>query len=345
LISALQSSAPVLPSRPEAISEKPAPAAAVVRPEDARQERRFAEQRGTTVSGGTLIAAQEEAGKPRKPAEEEAPKPEKISSSGPASELSEADKERVGELQARDREVRAHEQAHARVGGQHAGSPQYEFERGPDGQSYAVGGHVSISTSPVPGDPAATVRKMEQVKRAALAPAEPSGPDRRVAANADAKRADARAELSEVRREEMKAAFEGTDEPDAVAGSTPADEAKESGQQTFGDGETTPIGRASDPILPPGSQPTDDEDGEGDQSIRFAGIAAEQDNGFGQAVSSDAAARSPFAQQIESFSRTLERGLEAASSFTGGIGQLDMGSATRAEAETTTRRTGVDIRV
>lgn len=316
-----------------------------MRPEDARQERRFAEQRGTTVSGGTLIAAQEEAGKPRKPAEEEVPKQEKTSSGGPASELSEADKERVGELQARDREVRAHEQAHARVGGQHAGSPQYEFERGPDGQSYAVGGHVSISTSPVPGDPAATVRKMEQVKRAALAPAEPSGPDRRVAANADAKRADARAELNDISREEMKADFEGTDKPDTVAGPTPAAEAKEGGQQTFGDGEATPIGPVSDPVLPPGLQPTDSEGGEGDQSIRFAGIGAEQDNKFGQAISSDDAARSPYARQIESFSRTLERGLDAVSSFTGGVSQLDIGPVTRADAETTTRRTGVDIRV
>jgi hypothetical protein len=49
---------------------------------------------------------------------------------------------------------------------------------------YAVSGEVSIDSSPVKGDPKATVRKMEQVVRAALAPAQPSGQDRAVAAAA-----------------------------------------------------------------------------------------------------------------------------------------------------------------
>ena len=51
----------------------------------------------------------------------------------------------IRELAARDREVRAHEQAHAAVGGQYAGSPSFTFERGPDGVNYAVGGEVPIS--------------------------------------------------------------------------------------------------------------------------------------------------------------------------------------------------------
>lgn len=80
----------------------------------------------------------------------------------------------ITELAQRDREVRTHEQAHAAVGGQYAGAPTYSFKRGPDGQRYAVSGEVSIDTAPVPNDPAATLRKMEIVLRAALAPVEPS---------------------------------------------------------------------------------------------------------------------------------------------------------------------------
>lgn len=104
-------------------------------------------------------------------------------------------------LVSRDREVRLHEQAHASVGGAYAGAPSYSFRRGPDGRSYAVGGEVSIDASPVASDPAATLRKMEVVLRAALAPAEPSAQDLRVAAQAQAQAAQARADLAELQRE------------------------------------------------------------------------------------------------------------------------------------------------
>ena len=59
---------------------------------------------------------------------------------------------------------------------------------------YAVGGEVTIDTSPVKGDPQATVAKMEVVIRAALAPADPSGQDRSVAAQATQEEAQARQE-------------------------------------------------------------------------------------------------------------------------------------------------------
>lgn len=90
----------------------------------------------------------------------------------------------IGDLAARDREVRAHEQAHSAVGGSLAGSPSYQYQRGPDGVSYAVSGEVPISTGQVSGDPEATLRNARIVQRAALAPAEPSPQDRRVAAEA-----------------------------------------------------------------------------------------------------------------------------------------------------------------
>lgn len=109
----------------------------------------------------------------------------------------ETEREVIRELAARDREVRAHEQAHAAVGGHHAGSPVYQYKRGPDGVSYAVAGEVSISTSPIPGDPEATIRKAQQIARAAMAPAEPSPQDRRVAAEASRLEIQARAELQQ----------------------------------------------------------------------------------------------------------------------------------------------------
>lgn len=100
------------------------------------------------------------------------------------------------ELASRDLEVRTHEQAHKAVGGQYAGAINYSYERGPDGRLYAVGGSVSIDTAPVPGDPAATVQKLQQVQRAALAPAQPSAQDLVVAAQAAQAIAQARGELA-----------------------------------------------------------------------------------------------------------------------------------------------------
>ena len=70
----------------------------------------------------------------------------------------------VKELADRDQEVRTHEQAHQSTGGQYAGSPTYEFAMGPDGKRYATGGGVSIDIGTIPGDPRATIAKMQQVR-------------------------------------------------------------------------------------------------------------------------------------------------------------------------------------
>ena len=102
--------------------------------------------------------------------------------------LTEEEQQDLEQLRAQDRKVRAHEQAHKSAGGQYVtGGPHYEYRTGPDGKRYAVGGSVSIDSSAVKGDPAATIRKMEAVRRAALAPSNPSGQDRRVAAEASRK--------------------------------------------------------------------------------------------------------------------------------------------------------------
>lgn len=111
-------------------------------------------------------------------------------------ELSEADLKVIRELKQRDAEVRAHEAAHlAAAGGIATGGASFSYQQGPDGVRYAIGGEVNIDTSSIPGDPAASLRKADTIRRAALAPAEPSGPDMQVAASATAMAARAQIEL------------------------------------------------------------------------------------------------------------------------------------------------------
>lgn len=102
----------------------------------------------------------------------------------------------IKELKDRDTEVRTHEQAHKSAGGQYAGAPAFDMTKGPDGENYATGGHVNIDVSPIADDPQATINKMSQIKSAALAPAEPSSQDLKVAAKADSVAAAARSELA-----------------------------------------------------------------------------------------------------------------------------------------------------
>ncbi len=129
------------------------------------------------------------------------------------------EQQEIRQLAARDREVRAHEQAHAAVGGVHAGSPHYQYTNGPNGVRYAVSGHVNIDISEVPNDPAATLQKMQTVARAALAPAEPSAADRAVAAEANQKAAAARAAMAEESADRLQGINESERQANAI-GST-----------------------------------------------------------------------------------------------------------------------------
>lgn len=121
--------------------------------------------------------------------------------------LTDAEQKQVDELQARDREVRAHEQVHKAVAGRYAkGGIQYTFQRGPDGRLYAVGGEVQVDTSKVPNDPEATLLKAQTLRRAALAPAEPSQQDRAVAAQMTQMAAEARQEIAAQAYEDIQSA-------------------------------------------------------------------------------------------------------------------------------------------
>lgn len=134
-----------------------------------------------------------------------------------------AEQQEIKELEARDQEVRAHEQAHATVGGQYAGSPSYEFENGPDGKQYAIGGEVSIDISKE-NTPEETVRKMQQVRAAALAPSEPSPADLRVASEATQIAAEARVDIAEQRTAEAAQAVS-----ESFRGNSPAEQSAEPG--------------------------------------------------------------------------------------------------------------------
>ena len=100
--------------------------------------------------------------------------------------LSTEQKTQISKLKAREKEVIAHEQAHKSVGGQFAGAMSYTYTTGPDGKRYVSGGEVGIA---IPGgEPSEKlIQDLRQVKRAALAPANPSGQDMSVASSADAK--------------------------------------------------------------------------------------------------------------------------------------------------------------
>lgn len=133
----------------------------------------------------------------------------------------------IAELKQADQEVRAHEQAHVMAGGNLVrGGATFGYKRGPDGNLYAVSGEVSIDSSPVQGDPRATIRKAEQVRKAALAPAQPSSQDRAVAAAAAGMEVQAQADLNQKQFDKMKSgsdqvSTQGNESSGAVGNTAP----------------------------------------------------------------------------------------------------------------------------
>ena len=112
-------------------------------------------------------------------------------------ELTQQEQREVSELKMTDAQVRNHEHAHkAAAGGLHTSGPNYEYETGPDGRKYAVAGDVNVSYSHS-ADPEVNLRNAQQLKASALAPADPSSQDRKVAAQAEMEIAQARQEILE----------------------------------------------------------------------------------------------------------------------------------------------------
>ncbi|HIX55945.1 MAG TPA: hypothetical protein H9850_00545 [Candidatus Anaerobiospirillum pullistercoris] len=142
--------------------------------------------------------------------------------------LTEEEQAELQDMKRRDEEVRVHEQAHQSAGGQYTSAPHYEYENGPDGKRYVTDGSVNIDVGEE-SDPQATIDKMQVVKRAALAPAQPSAQDRRVYAEASQKEAEARRELNEQRQEEAAAAQGQGQEQSQAASATGSNAASTSG--------------------------------------------------------------------------------------------------------------------
>ncbi|MEG0473045.1 MAG: putative metalloprotease CJM1_0395 family protein, partial [Solibacillus sp.] len=116
-------------------------------------------------------------------------------------------KNEIEQLKGIQREVIAHESAHKAAGAGVTGSISYSHTTGPDDQRYIIGGEVSIQM-PNAGESDRTISLLEKVRQAALAPAEPSAQDLRVAASASTQIQQVRAEQNgEVLEEEELAPF------------------------------------------------------------------------------------------------------------------------------------------
>jgi hypothetical protein len=98
----------------------------------------------------------------------------------------------VSRLQDRDAEVRAHEASHMNSSGVLTiGGPRFNYQIGPDGKAYAIGGEVTLSTLPAynPADAEAAARNL---KKAALGVSDPSPMDLAAASSAEAMATEAR---------------------------------------------------------------------------------------------------------------------------------------------------------
>lgn len=125
-------------------------------------------------------------------------------------QLSSEEQAQIRKLQARDREVRQHEQAHlSAAGGLAVSGPSFTYQQGPDGRNYAIGGEVGISVSPGQ-TPEETIRKASQIQASALAPASPSGQDRAVAAQAATMAQQARAQQAQESSDEGRQSTDKT---------------------------------------------------------------------------------------------------------------------------------------
>lgn len=108
-------------------------------------------------------------------------------------------------LRSRDADVRQHEQAHMAAGGALvSGGANYSYQEGPDGKQYAIGGEVSIRLASGQS-PQETLANARQVAAAALAPVDPSGQDRAVAAEAEQMAREAQSQIDKQQQQQLQA--------------------------------------------------------------------------------------------------------------------------------------------
>ena len=142
-------------------------------------------------------------------------------------ELSLEEQRIVTELQAADTNVRAHEAAHMAAGGGLTSPASYTYERGPDNKMYAVAGEVGISTGEG-NTPQESLNKAQTIRRAALAPADPSPQDLKVAAQAASMEMSARAQIMQEKMEQNSQNPNNSNETSNDAGNSAVNSAENS---------------------------------------------------------------------------------------------------------------------
>ena len=121
-------------------------------------------------------------------------------------------RQEIRQLQLTEQEVIKHEQAHKSVGGSVTGPVSYTYTEGPDDQRYIDGGEVSINAKEG-STPEETLSILERVRAAALAPADPSPQDLRVAASAASRMQQVRSEIAQQSYEEFNEQRVADEEP------------------------------------------------------------------------------------------------------------------------------------
>jgi hypothetical protein len=157
-------------------------------------------QNSASVTNGTEVGGEENSAN-------EALTDRRTQETSQGSRLTAEEQQQLKELQQRDREVKAHELAHKAVGGRYVTGGSFTYETGPDGHRYAIGGEVTIDSSSG-STPEETLRKAELIRRAALAPADPSPQDYRVASQANMMAAEARSDINAEKQEALQEARE-----------------------------------------------------------------------------------------------------------------------------------------
>ncbi|MCW5942061.1 MAG: hypothetical protein KIS66_07500 [Fimbriimonadaceae bacterium] len=109
-------------------------------------------------------------------------------------QMTPAEREELRRLRDKDRAIRSAENFREAVAGRYvSGNVRFRYARGPDGKPYAVEAQADFDTEPVLGDPRATLRKADAIKRAALATMSPE--DRAAALRAELRAEEARRDL------------------------------------------------------------------------------------------------------------------------------------------------------
>ncbi|WP_445682072.1 putative metalloprotease CJM1_0395 family protein [Radicibacter daui] len=167
-------------------------------------------------------------------------------------QMDSGEKAQLAELRARDASVRKEEQTHAATAGVYAGSPQYKFERGPDGRQYAVEGSVSVKISAATlSSPEKAAAALKTIQDAALSPENPSAGDLSVFTQARAAEASNRYKQSQALAQKGAAASDGS----ADGGTAAEDTAGSDGTDQTDSSTAGTDNSHDDSWLPPGALP------------------------------------------------------------------------------------------